>query len=91
MKTIKYGILSTASIIGRFIQGVKESKYGEVKAICSRSIEKAKEKANEFDIEKIYDNYQNMLDDNDIDVIYIAHQMLYIIKTHWKLFVLINM
>lgn len=72
MKKIKYGILSTASIIARFIQGVKDSQYGEVCAICSRDLNKAKQKANELQIEKAYGQYEEMLADQDIDVIYIA-------------------
>lgn len=72
MRKIKYGILSTASIVGRFIQGVRDSKNGEVSAICSRDIHKARQKAQEFMIDKAYDNYDQMLADKDLDVIYIA-------------------
>ena len=72
MKKITYGVLSTASIIGRFIQGVRDSKDGEVIAICSRDLNKAQAKAKELNIEKAYDNYDLMLADKDIDVIYIA-------------------
>lgn len=72
MTKIRYGILSTASIVGRFIQGVKDSKNGEVVAICSRDMQKAKQKAHEFSIDKAYDDYAKMLSDKDIDVIYIA-------------------
>ena len=38
---IKYGILSTASIVERFVKGIRESKNGEVYAIASRSLDKA--------------------------------------------------
>jgi len=69
--TVKYGVLSTASIIGRFIQGVKDSRDGEVVAICSRSMAKAKKACESFGVQKAYDNYEQMLND-DIDVIYIA-------------------
>lgn len=72
MNKIKYGILSTASIVGRFIQGVRDSKNGEVLAICSRDINKAKQKAEEFKIQKAYGDYAQMLADKDLDVIYIA-------------------
>ena len=72
MKKITYGILSTASIIGRFIQGVRDSKNGYVGAICSRDMNKAKQKAEEFKIDKAYDDYDKMLADKEIDVIYVA-------------------
>lgn len=72
MKKITYGILSTASIIGRFIQGVRDSQDGEVGAVCSRSIHKAQQVARQYRIDKAYDKYQEMLSDTEIDVIYIA-------------------
>ena len=72
MKKIIYGILSTASIVGRFIQGVRDSQDGDVGAICSRNIHKARQKAREFQIDKAYDDYSRMLADKDLDVIYIA-------------------
>ena len=40
---IRYGILSTASIIDRYIAGIRASKDGYVQAIASRTVEKAKE------------------------------------------------
>lgn len=33
---MKYGILSTASIVERFVKGIRESKDGTVYAIASR-------------------------------------------------------
>ena len=89
MKKITYGILSTASIVGRFIQGVRDSKDGDVGAICSRNIHKARQKAREFQIDKAYDDYNQMLADKDLDVIYIAtpnslhyHDALMAIRAH---------
>lgn len=72
MKKLTYGILSTASIVSRFIQGIRDSKYGEVGAICSRDLLKAQAKANEFKIDKAYGDYAQMLADESLDVIYIA-------------------
>ena len=69
---IKYGILSTASIVPRFVKGVRESGNGEVTAIASRGDAKAKQKAKELNIEKYYGSYEELYEDKDIDVIYIA-------------------
>ena len=69
---IKYGILSTASIVPRFVKGVRESGNGEVTAIASRGEAKAKQKAEELNIEKYYGSYEELYEDKDIDVIYIA-------------------
>ena len=35
---IRYGILSTASIVDRFVAGIRESGDGYVQAISSRSL-----------------------------------------------------
>lgn len=72
MKKIRYGICSTASIVGRFIQGIHNSEYGEVVAISSRSIHKAQQAARQYKIDKAYGDYKEMLQDPDVDVVYIA-------------------
>lgn len=72
MKKFHYGILSTASIVPRFIGALRESNTGEVTAIASRSAEKAKQKAKEWDIPKSYGSYEALLEDPDIDVVYVA-------------------
>ena len=41
----RYGILSTASIIDRFIAGIRESQDSYVQAIASRNLETAKKAA----------------------------------------------
>lgn len=69
---IKYGILSTASIVPRFVKGINESGNALALAIASRNIEKAKEKAKELNIPKYYGSYEELYNDEEIDVIYIA-------------------
>lgn len=66
-----YGILSTATIIDRFVAGIRESQEGYVKAIASRSIEKAKIAAERLNIDTYYGSYQELFEDKDIDIIYI--------------------
>ena len=68
---IRYGILSTASIIDRFIAGVRESHDGYVQAIASRSLQKAKDAAQRLNIETYYGSYEELYEDENIDVIYI--------------------
>lgn len=69
---VKYGILSTASIVPRFVKGVRESENGEVVAIASRGEEKAKQKAEELNIGRYYGSYEELYNDGEVDVIYIA-------------------
>lgn len=72
MLKLKYGVVSTASIVPRFINALNESGTGEVIAIASRTLEKAEEKAREWNIAKSYGNYNEMFSDEEIDVIYVA-------------------
>lgn len=67
---LKYGILSTATIAERFIHAVRE--HGdEVVAIASRDLQKAKDYAEKVKVETAYGTYQELLNDSDIDIIYI--------------------
>lgn len=71
MEKIKYGILSTASIVERFVQAVRGSKNGEVVAIASRSLEKAQNKAVELKISKSFGSYEELVSCEDVQVVYI--------------------
>lgn len=69
---IKFGILSTATIaVEDVIPAMLESKYCELVGIASRSAEKAKAVANQFRILKYYGSYQSLLDDTEIEAVYI--------------------
>ena len=72
MKYLNYGILSTASIVPRFINAVKETKHSTVAAIASRSLQKAEEWASSYDIPAAYGSYEELLGSPDIDIVYIA-------------------
>lgn len=69
--SINYGIISTASIVPRFVNGIKESCNGNVIAISSRSLEKAEAMGRELEIPEFYDDYQVLIKDPRIDCIYI--------------------
>lgn len=70
--SIRYGIISTAQIVPRFVAGVKESKDGVVAAIASRELTKAKKMADELAIPTAYGSYEELYADETIDVIYVA-------------------
>ncbi len=71
MNMLKYGILCTASISKRYIDGIRESKDGYVYGVASRSLENAREYACKNEIEHYYGSYEEMIQDENIDVIYI--------------------
>lgn len=72
MKNIRYGILSTAQIVPRFVQGIRASDAGEVVAIASRSLEKAQATADKLKIPQAYGSYEELCQDPTVDIVYIA-------------------
>ncbi len=70
--TIKWGILGTSSISEVMADAIKASQTSQLVAIGSRSLTKAKHFSNQFSIPRVYDNYEKLLNDDDIDAIYIG-------------------
>lgn len=70
MNNIRWGILSTANIAGAMIKGIRETSNGEVRAVASRSMEKAQNYAHEKEIPTAYGSYEELLQDPEIDAIY---------------------
>ena len=72
MQKVRWGILSTAKI-GRekVIPALQKGKFCEVAAIASRSEAQAKEEAQRLGIAKWYGSYEDLLDDAEIDAVYI--------------------
>lgn len=71
MKKVRYGVVSTAQVAPRFIEGVRLAGNGEVVAVSSRSLEKAKAFAKQYRIPRAYGGLREMLVDQEIDVIYV--------------------
>lgn len=69
---MRYGILSTSSIAPRFIAAMREVEAGEIVAVSSRSLEKAREKAAQWDIPVAYGSHMELLQDENVDVVYIS-------------------
>lgn len=72
MKKIKFGILSTAKIgIEKTIPALQQSEQCEVAAIASRNRERAEQAAHKTGIARAFGSYEELLDDPEIDAIYI--------------------
>src|SRR5699024_5226038 len=72
MKKIQWGVLGAAIIaVEQMIPAIQESKYGEVRAIASRNLEKAKQVSKKFNIPLFYEGYKTLLADPEIDAVYI--------------------
>lgn len=72
IKKVRWGIMSTANIGKRStIPGIQESERNEVVAVASRSLDNAKKFAVELGIPKAYGSYEELLNDAEIDAVYI--------------------
>lgn len=72
MRKIKWGVLGTAGIAqSQTIPGMLEAENCELYAVAGRSLEKAEVFKAEFGFEKAYGSYQEMLDDPQVEAVYI--------------------
>ena len=72
MEQLRYGILSTSSIAPRFIAAVRTAGAGEIVAVSSRTLQKAKAKAEEWEIPKAYGSHRALLEDPNVNIVYIS-------------------
>ena len=71
MKTVRWGVLSTANIATtKVIPAMQQGVYCEFTAIASRNLEQAQAAAAQLGIPKAYGSYEELLADPDIDAIY---------------------
>ncbi len=90
MRKIKWGILGLGKIAGKFATGLKEIKEAELYAVASRSKTKAETFAKEHQATKLFSSYEAMLEDEELDVVYIAtphvfhHQQTLLCLDHKK-------
>jgi predicted dehydrogenase len=72
MKTIKWGILGAGRIARKFAADLKLVTDAELIAIGSRTQQSADEFGKEFNIRNRHANYEALVNDPEVDVIYIA-------------------
>lgn len=72
--TLRWGILGAGRIARTFAQGLAESRTGTLRAVGSRSAEKANAFGNEFKLGAAsrHGSYEALLADPDVDAVYIA-------------------
>ena len=71
MHKIRWGLLSTAHINRRVIPAIRESERGELTAVASRQLNTAVAYAKEWDIPDVFQSYDNMINSDAIDAVYI--------------------
>ncbi|MGZ4181840.1 MAG: Gfo/Idh/MocA family protein [Solirubrobacteraceae bacterium] len=69
---IRWGIMSTARINSKFLEGARQSSALEILAVASRERETAERYAAENGIERAYGGYDALLADPDVDAVYIS-------------------
>ncbi len=72
MKKVRWGLVSTAHINRRLIPAIRASQRGELVAVASRRLDKAKAYAARWDIPVAFGSYQEMLDSGQVDAVYIG-------------------
>ena len=71
MKKYNWAILGTG-LIGREMAAALKEVNGEIYAVANRSIEKSKAFGEEFGVTKVYDSCDKMLEDPNVDIVYIS-------------------
>ncbi len=69
---LNWGVIGAGGIAKVFCNAMRFSKTGRIEAVASRSPGKAEGLAGTFSIPKIYTDYPSLLDDDDIDVVYVS-------------------
>ena len=75
MKKFRWGIIGTGKIAHTFAEALAGCEDAELYAVASRTIDKAQQFAEKYGFAKSYGSYQELADDADVDVVYIATPM----------------
>jgi len=71
-KIYNWGILAPGNIARKFASELQELENARIYAVGSRDAKRADEFAKSFGAEHVYDNYNDLAADPDVDIIYIA-------------------
>jgi predicted dehydrogenase len=69
---VRWGVLSTAHINRKVIPAVHASEKADLIAVASRDLRRAEEYAREWEIERAYGSYEALLEDADVEAVYIS-------------------
>ncbi len=72
MKIYRWGILGAGRIADKFCEALNFTEGSEVFAVASRDTNNAETFAQKHNAKKYYTNYNDLINDADVDVIYIA-------------------
>ena len=72
MKNYKWGILAPGNISHKFVKGLTAIPNAELYAVGSRNLERAQNFANQYGFQKAYGSYADLVNDPDVEIIYVA-------------------
>ena len=70
-KVVNYGIISTARIATKVALAIQQAQNSQLLGVASRNLESAQTWAAKLKIPKCYGSYDELLQDKDIDVVYL--------------------
>ncbi|OCB00796.1 Gfo/Idh/MocA family protein [Clostridium beijerinckii] len=80
---IRWGIIGLGNIALRFAKSLSYSNEGKLYAIASRTKEKRHEFYDKYNCEKVYESYNELLRDEEVDAVYIA--LPHGFHKHWSI------
>ena len=69
---IRLATIGTNFITDWLMEGILELDEIQLTAVYSRNLEKGKQFAAKYNVEKVYNNYEEMAKDPEIDAVYVA-------------------
>lgn len=72
MKELKFGIIGAGNIAASFAKGLSVVSGATFYAVAARSEERAEAFAKSFGAEKFYGSYEALVQDSEVDVVYVA-------------------
>jgi len=69
---MKIGVLGTGKIVAKVTETLKRLEITDCYAIASRTLERAGEAAREYGYEKAYGSYEELVEDPEVELVYIA-------------------
>ena len=69
---LRWGIIGPGRIAPRMVRALSQTERGELAAVASRDIGRARDFADRFGIGEALGSYQSMLDRADVDVVYVS-------------------
>lgn len=71
-KPLRWGVLSTARILRRFVPALRTCPRSQLHAIASRDLQRGRAAAERWGIPRVHGSYDELLQDSDIDAVYVA-------------------